>query len=148
MSYNTPNYTEQGGAKTVIGGEIEVTGTIDLTNATVEGVVTAAVIDTLVSTSATDALSANQGKALKALVDAKVPIAAIVNDLTTGGIAVPLSAEQGKTLGARVAANQAANTTTAATDDATVWALANQLKTDVNGILTKLKAAGLMAADA
>ena len=28
--YNTPNYTEQGGAKTVIGGEIDVTGTLKL----------------------------------------------------------------------------------------------------------------------
>ena len=28
--YNTPNYTEQGGAKTVIGGELDVTGTLKL----------------------------------------------------------------------------------------------------------------------
>ena len=28
--YNTLNYTEQGGAKTVIGGEIDVTGTLKL----------------------------------------------------------------------------------------------------------------------
>ena len=28
--YNTPNYTEQGGAKTVIGGEIDVTDTLKL----------------------------------------------------------------------------------------------------------------------
>lgn len=28
MSYNTKNYTEQGGEKTVIGGTLEVTGTI------------------------------------------------------------------------------------------------------------------------
>lgn len=43
-------------------------------------------------------LSAQQGVALKALVDAKVATSAIVNDLTTGGAAVPLSAEQGKVL--------------------------------------------------
>ena len=28
--YNTPNYTEQGGDRTVIGGEIDVTGTFKL----------------------------------------------------------------------------------------------------------------------
>ncbi len=28
--YNTPNYTAQGGAKTVIGGELDVTGTLKL----------------------------------------------------------------------------------------------------------------------
>ena len=33
--YNTPNYTEQGGAKTVIGGEIDVTGTLKLKGKTV-----------------------------------------------------------------------------------------------------------------
>ena len=142
MAYNTLNYTEQGGAKTVIGGTLEIAA-----GATVEGVVTASVIDTLVSTSATSALSAKQGKELKALVDAKIATAAIVNDVSTGGVAVPLSAEQGKVLGARVAANQAANTTADATTEETSWALANQLKTDVNGILTKLKAAGLMVAD-
>lgn len=47
-------------------------GTLKIENgATVEGVVTAAVVDALTSTSATDALSANQGKALKTAVDAK-----------------------------------------------------------------------------
>ena len=33
--YNTPNYTEQGGNKTVIGGEIDVTGTLKLKGKTV-----------------------------------------------------------------------------------------------------------------
>jgi len=30
MSYNVKNYTEQGGEKTVIGGEIDVTGTFKI----------------------------------------------------------------------------------------------------------------------
>lgn len=68
---NVLNYTEQGGAKTVIGGELEVTGTLTLTAATIAGVVTATVVDTLVSTSGTSALSAKQGKALKTLIDGK-----------------------------------------------------------------------------
>lgn len=134
MSYNTLNYTEQGGAKTVIGGELviadgaTVTGVLDASAATV--------VNDLTTGGTSDALSAEQGKALKALVDAKVPITAIVNSLTTGGIAVPLSAEQGKVLGARVAANQAASV------EATTPTV-----TEFNALLTKLKAAGLMVAD-
>lgn len=72
MAYNTKNYTEQGGEKTVIGGTIDVTGTFKI---------------------------------------------------------------GGKTVAP--AANQAAST---ATDVA-------GLKTDLNALLTKLKAAGLMVAD-
>lgn len=60
-----------------------------------DSLTTGDIINTLVSTSTTDALSAAQGKVLQ---DAKIAIASIVNDLTTGGTAVPLSAEQGKTL--------------------------------------------------
>lgn len=50
------------------------------------------IIDTLVSTSVIDALSANQGKQLQ---DTKIPTADIINDLTTGGATKVLSAEQG-----------------------------------------------------
>ena len=71
--YNTKNYTEQGGEKTVIGGEIDVTGTFKL-----------------------------KGKEVK------------------------------------TADNQA---------DSTAATVA-QVVTDFNALLTKLKAAGLMAADA
>ncbi len=72
MSYNTKNYTEQGGEKTVIGGEIEILGTLTIDNgATVAGVVTAAVVNNLTTTTTGKALDAAQGKALKTLVDAK-----------------------------------------------------------------------------
>ncbi len=72
MSYNTLNYTEQGGEKTVIGGEVEILGTLTIDNgATVAGVVTAAVVNNLTTTATGSALDAAQGKALKALVDAK-----------------------------------------------------------------------------
>jgi len=136
MSYNVPNYTEQGGERTVIGGELVVTGTLDLSEATVEGVVTATVENVLTSNETGNALSAAQGKALKTLVDAKVATASVVNDLTTGGTTVPLSAEQGKTLAARVAANQAAST-----------AETYPTVAEFNALLSKLKTAGLMAAD-
>jgi hypothetical protein len=137
MAYNTKNYTEQGGEKTIIGGTLEIPGALDLTGTTITGAVTAAVVNNLTTTATGSALDAAQGKALKTLVDARVTTASIVNDLTTGGTTVPLSAEQGKTLGARVAANQ-----TASVEASTPTV------TEFNALLAKLKAAGLMAADA
>jgi hypothetical protein len=71
MSYNTKNYTEQGGEKTVIGGTLEIPGALDLTGATITGVVTAAVVNNLTTTETGSALDAAQGKELKTLVDAK-----------------------------------------------------------------------------
>ena len=72
MSYNTLNYTEQGGEKTVIGGEIEILGTLTIDDgATVSGVVTAAVVNNLTTTTTGKALDAAQGKELKTQVDAK-----------------------------------------------------------------------------
>jgi hypothetical protein len=66
------NYTEQGGEKTVIGGTLEIaaSGTLKVSPAaTVEGVVSAPVVDALNSTSASSALSAKQGKVLKDALD-------------------------------------------------------------------------------
>ena len=74
---------------------------------------------------------------LKGLIDGKVATNAIVNDLTTGGADVPLSAEQGKILAGRVAENQADSE-----EDSTPTV------TEFNALLAKLKAAGLMEADA
>lgn len=65
MSYNTKNYTEQGGEKTVIGGTLEI-----LAGATVVGVVTAEVVNNLTTTAAGKALDARQGKTLKDAADA------------------------------------------------------------------------------
>lgn len=57
------------------------------------------IVNNALTSDATDqALSAAQGKALKALVDAKLATSSVVNDRTTGGTAVPLSAEMGKEL--------------------------------------------------
>ena len=71
---NVKNYTEQGGEKTVIGGSLEITASGKLTvvqGATIEGVVSAPVVDALDSTSATSALSAKQGKVLNDAIAAK-----------------------------------------------------------------------------
>lgn len=130
--YNVKNYTEQGGEKTVIGGTLEIAP-----GASVTGITTATIVDNLTSDDADKALSAKQGKALKALADAKVATAAIVNDLTTGGIAVPFSAEQGKVLAGRVAANLPASTEAVSPTTA-----------EFNALLAALKTAGLMAPDA
>lgn len=71
---NVKNYTEQGGAKTVIGGTLVIASSGQLTvdaGATIEGVVSAPVVDALDSTSATSALSAKQGKVLNDAIAAK-----------------------------------------------------------------------------
>ena len=111
MSYNTKNYTEQGGEKTVIGG------TIDLTGATVVGVVTADVVNNLTTTAAGKALDARQGKTLKDAADA---------------LAITVSGK----LTATAAANQADSTEENSPTTA-----------EFNALLAKLTAAGLMAAE-
>jgi len=71
---NVKNYTEQGGEKTVISGSLEITASGKLTvaqGATIEGIVSAPVVDALNSTSATSALSAKQGKVLNDAITAK-----------------------------------------------------------------------------
>lgn len=100
------NYNEPGGDKTVIGGELEVTGTLavpgalDLTGATITGVVTAAVVNNLTTTATGSALDAAQGKALKTLVDAKYT-AANATEATAGLVKqsanVALAAEEAPT---------------------------------------------------
>ena len=142
MSNTCKNYFTDGGDTLVINGKL----TIDA-GATVEGVTSAPVIDTLVSVATTSALSAKQGKVLNDKVVALGP----VDNLTTADATKALSANQGKALkdaaDLKVATNQAANATAVATTLETAEALANALQTDFNALLVKLKAAGLMAAD-
>lgn len=56
------------------------------------------IVDNVTSTNLNKALSANQGRVLKALVDAKVSISDVKNDLTSTDTDKPLSAKQGKEL--------------------------------------------------
>lgn len=63
------------------------------------------IVDSLVSSSTTDALSANQGSVINTALGTKVNTSAIVNDLTTGGTAVPLSAQQGVVLNTAITLN-------------------------------------------
>jgi hypothetical protein len=121
--YNVPNYKEQGGAKWVVDGELEITGTLDLTGATVEGVVTADVVNNLTTTASGKALDARQGKALKDTIDALA--------LTVDGIAGDVAEIDG-----RMAANIPDSTEETSPTTA-----------QFNALLAALKAAGLMVAD-
>ena len=122
MSYNTKNYTEQGGEKTVIGGEIEILGTLTIDDgATVAGVVTAAVVNNLTTTATGSALDAAQGKELKTLIDAKYT-AANATEAVAGLV------------------KQCAPVAEAGEDGPTA--------DDFNALLDALKAAGIMSAEA
>ncbi len=151
MSYNTKNYTEQGGEKTVIGGEIEILGTLTIDNeATVAGVVTAAVVNNLTTTTTGKALDAAQGKALNDKITALTP----VNALDSESTAAPLAAAQGKVLKTLVDAKYtAANATDTVAGLVKQAALvpeaegANPTAAEFKALLDALKAAGIMAAE-
>lgn len=125
------NYSTDGGDTLVIGGKLTIEA-----GATVDGVITAEVIDALNSTETGKALSAKQGKVINDKVVALGPIDTLVSTDATKA----LSAKQGKALkdaaDAKIAANQAASV------EAT-----NPTVTEFNALLAKLKTAGLMAAD-
>jgi len=105
--------------KTDGGDTLVIGGNLQIeAGASVTGIAVASLIDNLTSTATDKALTAKQGKVLKDAADLKI------------------------------AANQAANATAAATTLETAEALANALQTDFNALLANLKAAGIMAADA
>jgi hypothetical protein len=112
MSYNTKNYTEQGGEKTVIGGTLEVR----------EGAVVTGLTSTAITAATEDVLGGVKASP-KAETDT-VPVK-IGEDSMLYVPAPP------------VVENQTAST---AVDVAGLLA-------DLNSLLTKLKAAGIMAAD-
>lgn len=118
MSYNTKNYTEQGGEKTVIGGTLEVKE-----GATVTGLTAVPTPKAGASLGGVKAATAGAGDTVECKIGAGdklyVPTYPTVPE-------------------APVAANQTASTAEAVAD----------LLTDFNALLAKLKAAGLMEADA
>jgi len=118
MSYNTKNYTEQGGDKTVIGGTLEIKQ-----GASVTGITATAAPASEASLGGIKASAKGVGETVEAKIgeDAKlyVPSYPIVPEIP-------------------VAENQPAST---AEDHA-------DLLDDFNSLLAKLKAVGLMAADA
>lgn len=115
MSYTPKNYLTDGGDTTVIGGTLEIKE-----GASVTGMTTATIVDALTSDDATKALSAKQGKALKALVDAKYTAA-------------------NATAAAAGLVKQAALVADAAGDAPT--------KAEFDALIAALKTAGIMAAE-
>jgi hypothetical protein len=124
MSYNTKNYTEQGGEKTVIGGTLEIKEGATVTGLSANPLLMA----TEETLGGVKAAAAGESDTVEIKIgeDGKLYAPAYPTDAT----------EQAAGL-VKMAANQADST---AEDTAT-------LVTDFNALLSKLKAAGLMAAD-
>jgi hypothetical protein len=118
MSYNTKNYTEQGGEKTIIGGTLEIK----------EGALVTGLPSSQISLATETTLG---GIKAAAKTESETVPAKIGSDGKLYVPTYPVAKE------IPIAANQTAST---AVDVST-------LRTDFNALLTKLKAAGLMAAD-
>lgn len=124
MSYNTKNYTEQGGEKTVIGGTLEIKEGASVTGLSANPL--------LVATEET----LGGVKAAAAGEDDTVEVK-IGEDGKLYAPTYPTDATESVSGLVKMAANQADSI---AEDTAT-------LVTDFNALLAKLKAAGLMATD-
>lgn len=124
MSYNTKNYTEQGGEKTVIGGTLEIKEGASVTGLSADPL--------LVATEET----LGGVKAAAAGEDDTVEVK-IGEDGKLYAPTYPTDATESVSGQVKMAAYQADSI---AEDTAT-------LVTDFNALLAKLKAAGLMAAD-
>lgn len=124
MSYNTKNYTEQGGEKTVIGGTLEIKEGASVTGLSANPLLVATE-ETLGGVKAT---AADEGDTVEIKIgeDGKLYAPTYPTDATESVSGL-----------VKMAANQADSI---AEDTAT-------LVTDFNALLAKLKAAGLMAAD-
>jgi len=124
MSYNTKNYTEQGGEKTVIGGTLEIKEGATVTGLSANPLLMA----TEETLGGVKAAAAGESDTVEIKIgeDGKLYASAYPTDAT----------EQAAGL-VKMAANQADSI---AEDTAT-------LVTDFNALLSKLKAAGLMAPD-
>ena len=122
MSYNTKNYTEQGGEKTVIGGTLEIKEGASVTGLSADPLLVATG-DTL---GGVKAAAAGEGDTAEVKIgdDSKLYVPTYPTDATESISGL-----------VKAAANQADSI---AEDTAT-------LVTDFNALLAKLKAAGLMA---
>lgn len=124
MSYNTKNYTEQGGEKTVIGGTLEIKEGASVTGLSADPLLVA----TEEALGGVMAAAADEGDTVEIKIgeDGKLYAPTYPTDATESVSGL-----------VKMAANQADSI---AEDTAT-------LVTDFNALLAKLKAAGLMAAD-
>jgi hypothetical protein len=124
MSYNTKNYTEQGGEKTVIGGTLEIKEGATVTGLSANPLLMA----TEETLGGVKAAAAGESDTVEIKIgeDGKLYTPAYPTDATEQAVGL-----------VKMAANQADST---AEDTATLVA-------DFNALLSKLKAAGLMAPD-
>lgn len=124
MSYNTKNYTEQGGEKTVIGGTLEIKEGASVTGLSANPLLVA----TEETLGGVKAAAADEGDTVEIKIgeDGKLYAPTYPTDATESVSGL-----------VKMAANQADSI---AEDTAT-------LVTDFNALLAKLKAAGLMATD-
>lgn len=124
MSYNTKNYTEQGGEKTVIGGTLEIKEGASVTGLSADPLLVA----TEETLGGVKAAAADEGDTVEIKIgeDGKLYAPTYPTDATESVSGL-----------VKMAANQADSI---AEDTAT-------LVTDFNALLAKLKAAGVMAAD-
>ncbi|WP_067839161.1 head fiber protein [Amphibacillus sediminis] len=124
MSYNTKNYTEQGGEKTVIGGTLEIKEGASVTGLSANPLLVA----TEETLGGVKAAAADEGDTVEIKIgeDGKLYAPTYPTDATESVSGL-----------VKMAANQADSI---AEDTAT-------LVTDFNALLARLKAAGLMAAD-
>ncbi|MBA5849793.1 MULTISPECIES: head fiber protein [Bacillota] len=124
MSYNTKNYTEQGGEKTVIGGTLEIKEGASVTGLSADPLLVA----TEETLGGVKAAAADEGDTVEIKIgeDGKLYAPTYPTDATESVSGL-----------VKMAANQADSI---AEDTAT-------LVTDFNALLAKLKAAGLMATD-
>jgi hypothetical protein len=124
MSYNTKNYTEQGGEKTVIGGTLEIKEGASVTGLSADPLLVA----TEETLGGVKAAAADEGDTVEIKIgeDGKLYAPTYPTDATESVSGL-----------VKMAANQADSI---AEDTAT-------LVTDFNALLDKLKAAGLMATD-
>ncbi|NFL76190.1 hypothetical protein FDB81_10715 [Clostridium sporogenes] len=124
MSYNTKNYTEQGGEKTVIGGTLEIKEGASVTGLSADPLLVA----TEETLGGVKAAAADEGDTVEIKIgeDGKLYAPTYPTDATESVSGL-----------VKMAANQADSI---AEDTAT-------LVTDFNALLAKLKAVGLMAAD-
>lgn len=122
MSYNTKNYTEQGGEKTVIGGTLEIKEGASVTGLSADPLLVA----TEETLGGVKAAAADEGDTVEIKIgeDGKLYAPTYPTDATESVSGL-----------VKAAANQADSI---AEDTAT-------LVTDFNALLAKLKAAGLMA---
>jgi len=122
MSYNTKNYTEQGGEKTVIGGTLEIKEGASVTGLSADPLLVA----TEETLGGVKAAAADEGDTVEIKIgeDGKLYAPTYPTDATESVSGL-----------VKMAANQADSI---AEDTAT-------LVTDFNALLAKLKAAGLMA---